>query len=399
MQPVKIETMKNPKILVLGGGFAGLEAAIKLRKYGYPVTLISDREYMFIYPTSIWIPVGKQDFEDTKLDLHEMAKIHGFDLKIEKVNKIDIENQKIETDKSSHLYDYLFIALGMGKHYVPGLEHTLSICGKPGDSLLIKEKLENLIAKGEGVINIGFGGNPADPTATAVRGGPAFELLFNISLFLKEKGLRDKVKLNFFSPSVSPGKKMGTKAFASLDKFYERYHINTYFGKGIKEFKPDEIIFKDGTKLNSDLTVYISGGKGLKVIEESGLPLNEAGFIEINELVRVEGHRNIYAIGDAAAIIDHPWAAKQGHVAEVMADVATYNFNNSMKHIDKRKSYWEKLHIVCVMDSGDAAAFIIRTEKKEWMIMLPVVGHWMKKAWGWYYKNTKKKKMFRLPGM
>ncbi len=35
-------------ILVLGGGFAGLEAAIKLRKYGYDVTLISDRDFMFV---------------------------------------------------------------------------------------------------------------------------------------------------------------------------------------------------------------------------------------------------------------------------------------------------------------------------------------------------------------
>ena len=391
--------MKDPKILVLGGGFAGLEAAIKLRNYGYPVTLISERDYMFIYPTSIWIPVGKQSFEDTKLDLHEMARIHGFDLKIEKITKINIEERQIVTEKDIHDYDYLFIGLGMGKHYVPGMEHTLTICGKPEQSLLIKERLENLVAKGEGTINIGFGGNPADPTATAVRGGPAFEMLFNISLYLKEKGLRDKVKLNFFSPSVSPGKKMGTKAFASLDKFYERYHINTHFGKPILEFTAGSIRFKDGSELASDLTIYISGGEGLDVIKESGLPLNKAGFIEINELVRVEGHRNIYAIGDAAAIIDHPWAAKQGHVAEVMADVATYNFNNSLKHIDKRKSYWEKLHIVCVMDSGDAAAFIIRTEKKEWMLMIPVLGHWMKKAWGWYYKNTKKKKMFRLPGM
>jgi sulfide:quinone oxidoreductase len=391
--------MKEPKILILGGGFAGLEAAIKLRKYGYPVTLISNRNYMFIYPTSIWIPVGKQSFDDTKLDLHELSKLHGFELIVENIKKIDIDNQKIITDKTDYSYEYLFIALGMGKKYIKGLEHTLSICGAPEQSLLIKEKLENLITKGEGQINIGFGGNPDDPTATAVRGGPAFELLFNISLYLKEKGLRDKIKLNFFSPSITPGKKMGKKAFANLDKFYKRYHINTFFGKPIKAFEPNSIVFKDGSELPSDLTVYISGGQGLDIIQQSGLPVNKAGFIEINELTRVEGHRNIYAIGDAAAIIDHPWAAKQGHIAEVMADVSTYNFNNTFKQKDKRKSYWEKLHIICVMDSGDAAAFVIRTQKNEWMISLPIIGHWMKKMWGWYYKNTKKKKMFRLPGM
>jgi sulfide:quinone oxidoreductase len=62
------------KILVLGGGFAGVETAIKLRKYGYEVTLISERDYMFIYPISIWIPVSKISFEDTKLNLFELKK-------------------------------------------------------------------------------------------------------------------------------------------------------------------------------------------------------------------------------------------------------------------------------------------------------------------------------------
>ena len=387
------------KILVLGGGFAGLEAAINLRKYGYEVKLISDRDYMFIYPVSIWIPVEKRSFDDTKLDLHIMSKKHGFKLFVETITKIDIENQVIETDKNKHDYDYLFVALGMGKVEMKGKENTHSICGKPEESVIIKDELAKLVDKGSGHITVGFGGNPKDPTATAVRGGPAFELLFNISLFLKEKGLRDQFKLTFFAPMDEPGKRMGQRAYDKMDGFFEHYHTETHFGKGIKEFTEKAIVFKDNTCLKSDLTLFIAGGEGLDVIKNSGLPLNEAGFIEINELCRVEGSRNVYAIGDGAAIIDHPWAAKQGHVAEVMAEVSTYNFNNKIKHKGKRKSYWEKLHIVCVMDSGDGAAFVIRTRKKEIMIPMPIIGHWMKKGWGWYYVQTKMKRMFRIPGM
>ena len=387
------------KILVLGGGFAGIEAAIKLRKYGYEVTLISERDYMFIYPVSIWIPVGKRSFKDTQLSLYDLQKKHGFKLLIESITKIDVENQKITTDKNTHDYDYLFIGLGMGKVKMKGLEHTHSICGKPNESIIIKEQLENLITKGSGHITVGFGGNPKDPTATAVRGGPAFELLFNISLFLKEKGLRDKFILTFFAPMNEPGKRMGERAYSKMDAYFKHYHVETHFGKKIKEFTDEAIIFTDDSQLKSDLTLFISGGEGLDLIKDTSLPLNEAGFIEINELCRVEGSKNVYAIGDGAAIIDHPWAAKQGHVAEVMADISTYNFNNKIKHKGKRKSYWEKLHIVCVMDSGDGAAFVVRTPKKEMMIPMPIVGHWLKKGWGWYYKKSKMKRMFRIPGM
>ncbi|MDO9274994.1 MAG: FAD-dependent oxidoreductase [Lutibacter sp.] len=240
------------KILVLGGGFAGVEAAIRLRKYGYEVTLISDRDYMFIYPISIWIPVSEISFEDTKLNLFELQKKHGFNLLIEKITKIDKENQQIITDKSIHPYDYLFIALGMSKVYIKGMEHTHSICGKPLEALTIKDELEKLIAKGSGNINIGFGGNPKDPTSTTVRGGPAFELLFNISNHLNKKGIRDNFKLTFFAPMAEPGKRMGDKAFKSMDVFFERYHVNTHFGKKIKEFTQDAIIFADESQLKSD---------------------------------------------------------------------------------------------------------------------------------------------------
>lgn len=387
------------KILVLGGGFAGIEAAIKLRKYGYEVTLISERDYMFIYPTSIWIPMGKQGFEETKLSLFELQKKHGFNLIIDKVTKIDNENQEIHTSLNIHKYDFLFIALGMSKVKIKGMEHSHSICGKPEESLLIKEKIENLITKGNGHINVGFGGNPKDSTATTVRGGPAFELLFNISHLLKKKGLRDKISLSFFAPMPEPGKKMGKKAFKNLNRYFERYLVNTKIGTKIKEFKSDAIVFADETELTSDLTLYISGGDGLDLIKKTSLPQNETGFVKIDAHCMVEDNENIFAIGDSAAMVNLPWAAKQGHIAEVMADVSTFNFHQSIIGKNKRKSYLDKLHIICIMDTGDGAALVFRNSKKEIMIPLPIVGHWLKKGWGWYFKQTKMKRMFRIPGM
>jgi len=386
-------------ILVLGGGFAGVEAVIKLRKYGYDVTLISDRDYMFIYPTSIWIPTGKQKFENTKLSLFELQKKHGFKLFIEKVSKLDIENQKIHTNKDTHSYDYLFVGLGMSKVNIKGLEHTHSICGKPEESVVIKEKLENLISKAHGHINIGFGGNPKDSTATTVRGGPAFELLFNISHLLKQKGLRDNIDLTFFAPMPEPGKKMGKNAFKNLNRFFKKYQVKTKIGTKIKEFKQDAIVFTDDSALKSDLTLYISGGDGLELIKNTSLPQNETGFIKIDKYCQVENNESVFAIGDSAALVDLPWAAKQGHIAEVMADVSTFNFHNNIIGKTERKSYFDKLHILCIMDTGDGAAVVFRNAKKEIMIPLPLVGHWLKKAWGWYFKQTKLKRMFRIPGM
>jgi len=387
------------KFIVLGGGFAGVEAAIKLRKYGYDVTLVSDRDYLFVYPISIWVPTKKLSFEDAQIKLSDLQKKHGFDVIVDSVTKMDIDNNTVTLSKETLTYDYLFIAMGMHKVKTKGLEFTHSICGHPEEAVTIQEELEKLVQRGHGKIAIGFGGNPIDPTATAVRGGPAFELLFNISHYIKKKGLRDKFEITFFAPMKEPGKRMGDKAYKKMDSFFQHYHIQKQVGKRIKAFEKDAVVFEDQSKLESDLIIYISGGDGHKVIKESKLPLNAAGFIKINELCRVEGHRNIYAMGDIAEITGHDWAAKQGHIAEVMADVSTYNVHNELRRKGKRKSYWEKLHIVCVMDSGDGAAFVVRNHKRDFILPLPIIGHWLKKGWGFYYKNSKLKRMPRIPGM
>ncbi len=385
--------------LILGGGFAGVEAAIKLRKKGYNVSLVSDRDYLFIYPISIWIPTKEISFEDSKMPLADLQKRHGFNLIIDSVESIDIKNKTVKLLKGEESYDYLFIAFGMHKVNAKGAENTLSICGNPEQAVSIGEELDKLVQAGKGKIAVGFGGNPKDPKGSAVRGGPAFELLFNISTYLKKKGLSDNFEINFFAPMAEPGKRMGAKAVANLGKFFRHYGINEHTGVKITGFAKNEIYFEDGKVLESDLIVFIAGGSGHSVLKDSGLPLSVAGFVKTLPTCQVEGHPEIYAIGDSAELLGPAWGAKQGHMAEIMADTAAYNVHQQITGSGKTKSYVDKVSIICIMDSGDGAAWVERTSKKETMMMLPIVGHWLKKGWGFYYKNSKMKRIPRVPGM
>src|SRR5660397_18282 len=128
--------------LILGGGFAGIEAAIKLRKKGYNVSLVSERDYLFIYPISIWIPVKGISFEDSKMPLADLQKKHGFNLIIDSVESINAKDKKVLLQNGEQSYDYLFIALGMHKVNVKGAENTLSICGKPEQAVRIGDELD-----------------------------------------------------------------------------------------------------------------------------------------------------------------------------------------------------------------------------------------------------------------
>ncbi len=389
----------DKKIVILGGGFAGVEAAIKLKKYGYQVTLISNRDYLFVYPISIWIPVKKKTFNQVKIDLKTLSQKHGFKLLIDEVLQIQSSKNKVLLKDGEIAYDFLIVALGMGKVKMPGLENTHSICGNPDEAEIIKQKLEILVEKGHGKIAIGFGANPKDPTATAVRGGPAFELLFNFSHYLKKLKLRDKFELTFFAPMAEPGKKMGDKPYKKMDVFFKRYKIDVRKGKKIKQFEEGKVVFADESTLESDLMIFIPGGNGHPVLQKSDLPLSDAGFIKIDEHCAVDDTENVYAIGDVTSLVGPKWAAKQGHIAEVMANAAAYNIHKQITGKEKRKDFKDHLNIICVMDSGDGAAFIKRAADTEIMIPLPIIGHWLKKFWGFYYINSKLKRIPRIPGM
>ncbi len=385
-------------VLVLGGGFAGLEAAIFLRKSGYNVTLVSERDYFYIYPTSIWIPVHDANFGDVTIDLNELARIHEFKFVRQKVKAIHLKTHKVELEHSVlDQFDHLIVAMGAGKVKHEGIEHTLSICGEPNQALLMRQKLDDLVEKGSGKIAMGFGGNPKD--STGVRGGPAFEMLFNVHHMLKKKGIRQNFELTFFAPMEKPGARLGEQALKMMDVFFKKLDIHKHFGKKILRFEKDGVVFEDESKLESDFTMFIPANAGHPVFQNSDLPLTEAGFVKIDPYCRVEGFENVWAVGDSAAIDGPDWRAKQGHIAEVMARNTAHNIKVADTGEGQMQDYLHHLNILCVMDSGDGAAFVYRDDKRGLMIPMPLVGHWLKKAWGLYCKYSKLEKIPRLPGL
>jgi sulfide:quinone oxidoreductase len=386
------------KIVITGGGFAGIQAAIELQKSGmFKVTLVSDRDFLYIYPISIWVPVHAAEFEDVKVPLADIQKKYPFEVIIETVTEIHAKDQFVMCNGQAIYYDYLIVAFGADKMKHTGIENTLSICGKPQIALSIREGIDQLVEQGSGKIAVGFGGNPKD--LSAVRGGPAFELIFNIHNMLIKKKIRQHFDLTFFAPMAEPGAKMGRNSLVMLNKMFDRYKIEKRFGKKILSFESKSVVFEDESKLNADLILFIPASAGNSVLQASDLPLTDAGFIKIDNHCKVHGTNNVYAIGDIAAIEGPDWVAKQGHIAELMGRNAAYNIIETEKRTNKKKGYQDSLNILCVMDTGNGAAFVFRNNTKSFIIPMPVVGHWMKKGWGTYSKLTKMGKFPRLPGL
>ena len=378
--------MKN--VLILGGGFAGIQTAIQLQKSGkFKVTLVSDRDFLYLYPISIWVPVRIKDIDEVKVPLAKIQKKYPFGVIVDTVTEINSAEKRVVCKNQTLSYDYLVVAFGADKMKHKGIENTLSICGKPEVAVAIRDGIDALIQKGSGKIAIGFGGNPKDKSA--VRGGPAFELIFNIHNLLKKKKIRQNFDLTFFAPMDEPGAKMGKGALPMLNKMFGQYNIAKRFGKKITEFEPEAVVFEDGSKLESDLTLFIPASAGHHVLQASDLPVTEAGFIKIDTHCQVQGIQDVYAIGDISAMEGPEWIAKQGHVAELMGRVAAHNIQVTENGTGTKKHYHESPNILCVMDTGNGAAFVFRNTKTSFIIPMPFFGHWMKRGWGTFAKVTK----------
>jgi sulfide:quinone oxidoreductase len=385
------------RALVVGGGFAGLEAAIQLQQAGLEVTLVSNRSFLTIYPTSIWVATGETAFENICLDLPDVARRHGFRFVQGEVEGLSGAKRSAIVSGAELTTDHLVIALGGEKLKPKGVEHTFGLGGDPHGVERLRDALAFLVARGEGRIALGFGGNPKDPSA--VRGGPMFELVFNVDTMLRRLGVRERFTLTFFAPMTRPGERMGKNAFPALESMMGRLGIAMRLGKKITGFEPGAVAFEDGSRLESDLIVFLGAGNGHPVVNGSDLPRNEAGFIRVDAGCAVPGFPGVWAIGDAAALEGPDWRAKQGHLAEVMARVAAFNITAQEAGVSARRSYLPEIGVTCLLDTGGGAVYVHRDERKERMVPLPVVGHWLKKGWGAYYKLSKRKIVPRLPGM
>jgi sulfide:quinone oxidoreductase len=383
--------------LIAGGGFAGLEAAIQLRRAGLDVTLVSNRAFLFIYPTSIWVVTGERVLDQVTLDLADAARRHGFTFLEGSVESISAARRSVVVNGTERVADHLVVAMGGDRLRPKGIEQTFTLGGAPENVSRLHVALEALLARGSGRIAMGFGGNPKD--GSAVRGGPVFEVMFNVDTLLRRRGLRDAFELTFFAPMPSPGERMGKKAVGAIQSMLDRLGIARRFGKKIDRFEAGGVVFEDQSRLDADLVLFLPAGEGHPVVKASDLPRNEAGFVRIDDGCAVEGFPGVWAIGDAAALQGPDWRAKQGHVAEVMARVVASNVQALEAGRAGRESYRPHLGITCLLDTGNGAAYIHRDSEQERMVPLPVIGHWMKRAWGAYYKASKRKQIPRLPGM
>ncbi len=371
--------MTNPmptrNITVLGAGFAGLSLIRELRRRDAAVgiTLVAPRAELHYLPGIIWIPSGLRRREDLVVPLGNFLARQRVDFVAAEVTGLSDDGRTVRTTRGELANDALAIATGARFiNKLPGIEHAITPCEGIDAAERIRDRLREMQG---GRIAVGFGGNPKEPVA--MRGGPMFEFLFGIDQQLRREGRRGRFELTFFSPSTSPGSRLGEKTVAYLLKEMARRGISTRLGHKMVRFDADRVV-TEGGEFPADFILFMPGLTGSTWLDQSTLPRSPGGLIQADAHCRVPGIERVVVAGDAGSFPGPDWMPKQAHMADLQAKAAAANL---LADLDGRASGETfATELMCIIDSTDRGALVWRTPKRCVLLPSSRVFHWLKRG-------------------
>jgi NADH dehydrogenase FAD-containing subunit len=397
----------NQRVLVLGGNFAGLMAALSLKHDlgdDVDVTVVSKSDRFQFNPSLIWIPFGKRTVSNVTFPVAETFESHGVEFVHGEATRIDADAQQVETSRGAYDYDYLVIATGYVNDFdvVPGL-------GPGGNAYSITD-LGGAVDAAEGWAR--FLNEPGPVVVAATQGaacfGAAYEFVFNVAYQLRKHKL--DVPLSYVSAEPFPGH-FGIGGLPGGEKllglFFKRQKINGIFDVATTEVAPGELHLANGTTLPFSYAMVVPPFVGADVVKSSGLG-NAKGFIEVKDTYQTRTHANVYAVGIATAV-NAPWQSanavgvpKTGFPAETMARVAADNIAAQIRgQQPSREENFANIPAVCIMDAGNNGVIILADHMlppRKHGVMIPgPQSHAAKLAFEKYFLWKTRKGYVKLP--
>jgi len=352
------------KILIVGNGFASLFfiqyflafaffpffAYFFRRLYSrYEITLIGNGQFIY-FPAIPEFITGKKNKKEMTIDIRPFLKRRNIHFVDDIVVDIQDGGRTVITENNRYQNDMLFLGIGPAflKDDIPGTEeHTFSPCDGPDAMECFVQKLEKLQ---QGIIYLGFKINKKDGFV-AGRAGQMYESAGLLDYALKEKGIRDKFEIHFFSSNIDPDEKGGI-----TDRLQERGIILDY-GYEPAEFVEGGMRDSDGTFRKADLVLFSPGIGGSELVKKSCLPVSKGGQIDVDKFGQVKGLENVFASGDCASHENPPkWVPHQAHMAQLRSSAAAKNIQAVLKGNKSQHTY--RYELSCIMNMQDDAMWL-----------------------------------------
>jgi sulfide:quinone oxidoreductase len=286
----------DSRVVVLGAGFGGLEAATTLSEAlgdAVDVTLI-DKNDSFVFGFSkLDVMFGRERPEEVRLPYRNIAK-PGVRFLQETVTAIDPEARRVSTDQGVHEADFLIVALGADYDMdaTPGLAEG----GNEFYTVAGAERLRAVIPEfTQGKAVIGVCGAPFKcPPAPSEAA-----LLLHDNLLAR--GIRDACEISFVIPFGTPVPPSPETSAALVEAFAQR-DIDFIPNRRVAALDPERrvVVLDDDSEMPFDLFLGVPKHRAPDVILASGMA--EDGYIPVESRTLRTRFANVFALGDVATV-------------------------------------------------------------------------------------------------
>lgn len=323
---VGIPENAKKRVVIIGGGFAGLKLAKSLKNSDLQIVLIDKNNYHQFQP--LFYQVATAGLEPSAISfplrkaIQNQEHIH---FRIASLEKVDSENQHIHTDIGKLKYDHLVLAIGADTNYFgnKNIQRNAIPMKSLGEAIELRNTIltnfekalnetdEEVIDSLLNVVIVGGG-----PTGTELAGALAEmkkyilpkdypELDFSrMKIYLLEAA--SKVLNGYSEASSIKGK-----------KYLERLGVEVMTDTFVKDYDGKSVLLADGTKLPTDTLIWAAGIKGNQVNGLGTEVIGRGGRLKVNAYNQVENHSNIYAIGDISLMPTEKYENGHPQVAQV----------------------------------------------------------------------------------
>lgn len=336
---------KLPRVVVIGGGFAGLALIEKLKYKKVQVVLFDKNNFHHFQP--LLYQVATSALEPDSIVFPFRKQINGYNnvsFRLAEVEEIQPSSNTVVTNKGTAYYDYLVLATGTTTnfHGMDTVESNSLGMKDIRDSLNIRHMmLQNLE---QAAITCDDEERDALTNFVIVGGGPAgVEMAGALAEFCKYILPKDYPEypssiMNIYLIEANDQllSTMSDKSSMKTLKYLKDLNVKVLFNESVSDYDGLQIITKSGKTILAKNLIWTAGVKGQfpKGIDERNVI--RGNRLKTDPYLKLEGYENIFAIGDIAALISEDTPKGHPQVAQAAIQQGKY-LGSSILGITKGK--------------------------------------------------------------
>ncbi len=337
---INIPDTNQKRVVVIGAGFAGLSFAKKLAKQDVQIVLIDKNNYHQFQPLFYQVAMAGLEPSSISFPLRKLfqGKKNVY-IRVTELLHLDRKKQEITTDLGVLHYDALVIATGVDSNYFGNEELAQKTI--PMKSVSEALYLRNAILtdyeqalvtpdyeERQGLIDIVIVGG--GPTGVEVAGA-----LAEMKKYILPKDYAEldnqEVDIYLVQGASCLLKGMSENSSEGAKRFLEKLDVKIMLNTRVVGYDGKFVSMKDGSKIRSNKVIWAAGVKGVKIPGMDDTMYNRSCRMLTDEQCKVIGTKNVFALGDIAAIQTE--ALPYGHPQ--LAQVAIQQGKFLSKHLFK----------------------------------------------------------------